>query len=342
MNLKPTNRREFLQTAVGVAGTTIVAHKAKTASGETENQQVKGDILRAGIIGCDTSHCGAFTKLLNDNNTPADMAGVRVVVAYPSFSEDIKGSVGRVKDISKQLSERWGVKMAGTIEEMLEQVDVVLLMSVDGRRHLAEIKPVAEAGKPVYIDKPFAASLDDAKGMVKIIKEHKLPCFSCSSLRYDSSFTKFMANEKARGKIFGCDAFSPAHQESTNPGFFWYGIHGVEILYTIMGCGCDSVRCTSTEGSDLAVGTWSGGRLGSMRGIREGKRDYGAMVLCQNSFKHLKYSGDYYPNLVREIVKFFKSRKPPFPIEETLEICAFIDAAWRSSKKGGIEVKLSL
>ncbi|MHC4441104.1 MAG: Gfo/Idh/MocA family protein [Planctomycetota bacterium] len=345
MDRNRTNRRAFLQSAAGAAvGMTVVSDKARSASEETIKQGSKSGIIRAGMIGCDTSHCPRFTQLLNDDNAPADRAGVRVVAAYPSFSADLSNSVGRVKDISKQLSEKWGVKMAGSIEEMLAQVDVVLLESVDGRRHLSELKPVAAAGKPVYIDKPFAASLLDAREMVKIIKGINLPCFSSSSLRYDSSFAKFMANEKARGKVFGCDAFSPAHQEPTNPGFFWYGIHGVEILYTIMGRGCRSVRCTSTDGGDLAVGKWSDGRLGSMRGLRKGwgAGDYGAMALCQKGFKYLKYSGDYYPNLVREIVKFFKTKKPPVAIEETLEICAFIDAAWRSSKQGGSEVKLDL
>jgi len=300
------------------------------------------DLMRAGIIGCDTSHCLAFTRLFHDEKAPGHVPGVRVAAAYPSFSPDLEASASRVEKYKKELADKWGVKMTGSIDELLDQVDAVLLESVDGRRHLSELRPVAAAGKPVYVDKPFAASLADAREMVKLVKRHKLPCFSSSSLRFDSSFARFMADDQARGKVLGCDAFSPAHLEPTNPGFFWYGIHGVEILYTIMGRGCETVQCTSSPDADLAVGVWSDGRLGSMRGIRKGKPDYGAMVLCEKSFTYLRYAGDYYPGLVREIVKFFKSRQPPVPIDETLEICAFIDAAWRSSKSGGEDVKLDL
>ena len=232
--------------------------------------------------------------------------------------------------------------MVDSIEAMLDEVDVVLLESLDGRRHLKELRPVVAANKPCYIDKPFAASLADAKAMVKLIKEAKLPCFSSSSLRFDSAFASFMADEKGRGKILGCDALSPAHLEPTNPGFFWYGIHGVEILYTIMGTGCKTVSCSSTPGSDLAVGVWGDGRIGSLRGVRTGKSDYGAMVLAEKMIKDLRKAGDFYQGLVRAIVTFFQTRQEPLPIDETLEICAFIDAANRSAKLGGDDVEIDL
>ena len=299
--------------------------------------------LRAGIIGCDTSHCIAFTKVMNNADDKAHVPGVRVVEAYPSVSEDIPSSVGRVDGFKKELAEKWDIAIVESIEALLEQVDVVLLESVDGRRHLSELKPVAEARKPVFIDKPFAASLDDAKKMVELIDKHKLPCFSGSSLRFDSNIAALAADTKACGKILGCDAFSPAHLDETNPGLFWYGIHGVEILYTIMGEGCQSVQCTSGPDGELAVGTWKDGRIGTMRGIRKGKGGYGAMVLCENSPPINKQAaGDYYGRLVKAIVEFFKTGKPPLPISETLEICAFIDAALRSSNEQGCDVTLRL
>lgn len=301
------------------------------------------DVIRAGIIGADTSHCTAFAKMLNEAPADGPHAGVKVVACFPSFSPDIKSSAGRVEKFKKELSEKWSVRLTDSIEAMLKDVDVVLLESVDGRRHLKELEPVARAGKPVYIDKPFTASLADAKAIVKLVKETKLPCFSCSSLRYDSAIAKAAEDLKACGKIIGCDAYSPAHLEPTNPGLFWYGIHGVEILYTIMGTGCKSVQCTSRPDSDMVIGTWSDDRLGTYRGIRKGKSGYGAMVLCEKAPpKLVSYARDHYAGLVAEIVKFFKTRRAPLPIDETLEICAYIDAAARSARNGGCEVTLDL
>ncbi len=297
--------------------------------------------IRVGMIGCDTSHCAQFTKRLQEEKPAEGAPAIRVVACYPSFSPDIQNSIGRVEGYKKTLSEKWQVKMTASIEEMLKEVDVVMIESVDGRRHLKELRPVAEAGKPVYIDKPFAASLADAREMVKIIKEAKLPAFSCSSLRYDSKVIDFVA-DAGHGKVIGCDAFSPASLEPTNPGFFWYGIHGVEILYAIMGRGCKAVQCMSTDDGDLAIGAWKDGRLGSMRGIRKGKGGYGAMVLCENGLVPVQAAGDYYVGLVKALVKFFTTKEPPVPIEDTLEICAFIDAALRSAKKEGDEVALDV
>lgn len=300
------------------------------------------DEIRVGMIGCDTSHCGAFTGMFNDPQAKGHTPGFQVVACYPSFSPDLESSASRVDGYKKMLSEKYGVKMTRSIEEMLEQVDVVLLESVDGRRHLQELKPVAKAGKPVYIDKPFAASVADAREMVKLIKDKDLPAFGCSSLRYDSAVQKFVADE-SHGKVLGCDAFGPAHLEKTNPGLFWYGVHGVEILYTIMGRGCQTVQCLSTPDGDLATGVWSDGRLGTMRGIRKGRSAFGATVLCEKSPpQRVASAGDFYAGLVATIAEFFKTRKPPFPIDDTLEICAYMDAAWRSSEKNGDEVELAV
>ncbi len=316
------------------------------------------DIIRIGMIGLDTSHCGAFAGIFHDPTSPEELQGFRVVAAYPSFSPDLASSASRVDEYKQQLIDKHGVKMVDSVEELMEQVDVVLLHSVDGRRHLAELRPVAKAGKPCYIDKPFAASLADAKEMVKLVKEHRLPCFSSSSLRFDSAYAAFQASRvpapatapataPAEGQaeapvVLGCDAYAPAALEPTNPGFFWYGIHGVEILYTVMGTGCRRVQCTSTPDGDLAVGVWEDGRLGTMRGIRKGPHHYGASVMGAKGLECRPSIGDFYKGLCRAVANFFRTRQSPVPIDETLELCAFIDAAWRSSQQGGDDLALDL
>lgn len=309
------------------------------------------------MIGLDTSHCVAFTQAMNDEKAVGYVPGAQVAAAYPSFSKDIESSVNRVEGYKNTLAEKYGVKMVASIRELVEQVDAILLESVDGRRHLPELREVVEAIRqrnaaaaasasktlPVFIDKPFAASLADAKEMVRIVRENKIPCFSSSALRYEANLQKFLAEKDKLGKVQGCDAYSPAHLEKTNPGFFWYGIHGTEILYTIMGRGCRTVRCASTPAGDVAVGVWADGRIGTMRGIREGKNGYGAVVICEKGIRSVEYDGkvSFYPRLVGEIVKFFQTGQPPVPLEDTLEICAFIDAALRSSQEKCGDVPLA-
>src|SRR5436190_7248542 len=52
--------------------------------------------LKVGIIGLDTSHVGAFTSVLNRPNNKGDLAGIRVVAAYPGGSPDLPSSRDRV------------------------------------------------------------------------------------------------------------------------------------------------------------------------------------------------------------------------------------------------------
>jgi predicted dehydrogenase len=304
------------------------------------------DIIRAGIIGLDTSHVRVFTEAWNRKDAPGHVPGVQVAAAFPSFSPDLDKSAGRVEDYKKILS-GLGVTMVASIAELAGQVDAILIESVDGRRHLPELRALVDskgaAGKPVFIDKPMAASLADAKEMVRLVREHEVPCFSASSLRFEPNVQAFIA-DNLHGKVQGCDAFSPAHLEKTNPGFFWYGIHGVEILYTVMGPGCRSVRCTSTPHVDVAVGVWKDGRIGTMRGLREKQRaEYGAFVLCEKGYRHVaSETKNLYDGLIRAITKFFQTKKSPMPVEECLEVCAFCQAAWESSQKDCGDVKIEI
>jgi predicted dehydrogenase len=214
----------------------------------------------------------------------------------------------------------------------------VLLESVDGRPHLAQARPVIEAKKPLFIDKPLAGSLADAIAIAELAKKHGTPWFSSSSLRYSPGVQAIRGNEKI-GKVLGCDSYGPSPTEEHHPDLFWYGIHGVEILYTIMGAGCESVTRTHTDGADVVVGTWSDGRIGSFRGIRKGKADYGATVFGEKSVGQAGGSGGYEP-LVGQIGRFFKTRQPPLAAEETIELFAFMEAADESKRLGGKPVKI--
>jgi predicted dehydrogenase len=293
--------------------------------------------IRAGLIGLDTSHVIAFTKSLNDPNATGDVADVEVVAAYPGGSPDIPSSADRLEGYTSQIREM-GVKIVDSIDALLEKVDVVLLESVDGRPHLQQARPVILAGKPLFIDKPVAGSLKDAIAIFRLAREHDVPCFSSSSLRFSPGIQGMRDNEKI-GDVLGCAAYGPCPIEPHHPDLFWYGVHGVETLFTIMGTGCESVSRTHTDGADLVIGVWSDGRIGSFRGIRSGKTDYGAMVFGS---KGIGPSGGYagYQPLLEQIATFFKTGNPPVSAEETIEMFAFMTAADESKRQNGASVSL--
>jgi predicted dehydrogenase len=292
--------------------------------------------FRIGIIGMDTSHVPAFTGLIND---PAKNYGCKVVAGFPGGSPDIESSAKRVQGYTNELRDKYGVEIVGSIEELCRKVDGVLLESVDGRPHLEQVRPVIAAKRPVFIDKPVAGSLPDAIEIFRLAKENNVPCWSSSSLRFGPGIAG-MRNSEAVGDVMGCDAFSPCSLEEHHPDLYWYGVHGVEILFTIMGPGCQTVQRAQTDKCELVVGVWKDGRIGTFRGLKAGKEDYGALVYGS---KGIARSGGYegYGHLVDEIVKFFKTGKAPVSPEETLEIFAFMSAADISKVQNGAKVELA-
>jgi hypothetical protein len=324
-------------TSVGLMLTGLMFARFAMAGEGQDVQSAKP--LRAGIIGLDTSHVVAFTQLLNAPEPKPELAGVRVVAAFPGGSPDLAASRDRVAGYTTELREKFGVAIVDSIDELLSRVDVVLLESVDGRPHLQQAKPVLQAHKPVFIDKPVAGSLADAIAIFDLARTTGTPCFSSSSLRYSARIAGMRQNAKV-GEVLGCDAYGPCSLEEHHPDLFWYGIHGVEALFTIMGTGCENVTRIQTEGTELAAGVWKGGRIGTFRGLRQGHHDYGATVF---GTKGVAPSGGYggYEPLVVEIVKFFKTGKPPVSAQETIEIFAFMEAADESKRQGGKPVDLA-
>jgi hypothetical protein len=297
--------------------------------------------IRVGIIGLDTSHVTAFTALLNDPSNPNHVPGARVVAAYKGGSPDVESSATRIDRFTAELQTKWKVELVGSIEELCQKVDAVLLESVDGRPHLAQVRPVLAARKKVFIDKPFAGNYRDAREIVRLARESGTPFFSTSSLRFVAELQEMKKSEKL-GTMLGAFTFSPSPTEPHHPDLFWYGIHGVEMLFTLMGAGCESVTRVHTAGADVVVGRWKDGRTGTFRGIREGKTDYGAIAFGSKSVipSSVPMKVDY-RGLVVEIVKFFQTGVPPVSPEETLEIMAFMEAADLSKARSGQPVNLS-
>ena len=294
--------------------------------------------IRIGLIGLDTSHVTAFTQLLNDAKAKNHVPGGRVVAAFKGGSADIESSANRVEEYTKQLRDEFGVKIVESLDELCRQVDAVMLESVDGRPHLEQARPVIQAGKRLFIDKPVAGSMRDAIEIYRLAKENKVPCFSASSYRFYESLVELKKTDV--GGIRSVISYGPCHTEPHHPDLFWYGVHPTEALFTILGTGCVSVVRTTTPDTDVVTGTWSGGRVGTLHGLRQGSTPHKVIVFGAKTVAEQKGSGDYAP-LVREVMKFFQTGIAPVSPEETLELFAFMEAADESKRQGGKPVKLS-
>jgi hypothetical protein len=245
-------------------------------------------------------------------------------------------SIGRVDKFAEEIKTKYNVEIVPDISTLLSKVDAVLLESVDGRVHLEQAKQVIAAGKPMFIDKPLAASIEDARAIAKLAAAAGTPWFSSSSLRYG----KFVEELKKPG-ITGAVTWGPGPLEDLFPlQYSWYAIHPTEALFALMGPGCQEVTNISTSEADDITCRWTDGRLGTVRSIRP-KSGYGAVAFYGGTAASSSREGANYGELMREIVQFFQSRRPPVSNRETLEIFEFLYAAQRSKEMGGRPVKLA-
>jgi predicted dehydrogenase len=295
----------------------------------------EANVIRLGMIGLDTSHVIAFTSYLND---PKNKTGCRVVAGFPGGSPDFPASANRVDKYTQQLQEKFGLEIVGSIEELCQKVDGVMLESVDGRPHLEQAKIVIAAGKPLWVDKPVADDLADVIELFRLAKENNVPCWSSSAMRYDEGVAGAQGNEEL-GQIVACDVFGSSSWAEKHPSLYLYGIHAVEPLFTVMGPGCETVQRTKTDGVDLVIGVWKGGRIGTFRDLRGGKTDFTTIIYGKNKMITAKSSG--YAPLLKQIVNFFQTGNPPVPAEETIEIYAFMSAADESQAQGGAPVSIA-
>lgn len=294
--------------------------------------------LRVGLVGLDTSHVVAFTSVLNNPADKDHLSGARVVGAYKGGSPDIASSASRIEGFTQELVQKHGVKLYDSIEELSRQVDVILIESVDGRVHLDQAKRAFAARKPVFIDKPIAASLRDAVEIFRLARENNVPVFSSSSLRFSDGLAAVKRVDV--GRQIGALAFGPATIEPHHPDLFWYGIHTVESLFAAMGRGCVSVSRTHTDGMDVVTGVWADGRVGTVHGVRGGKSEYGLTVFGASGVAQGKPDGAY-ARLVAKILDFARSGVAPVSPAETLEIFAFMAASDESVRRGGQSVTLA-
>ncbi len=327
----PFGRRRALQLLGGFAAAagTVGLHAAETQAE-----------LRIGMIGLDTSHVSVFTKLLNREHEPGSaLAGCRVVAAFPAGNPDFPLSRDRLACFTEEVK-NLGVTIVDSLADLLPLVDAVMLESVDGTQHLAQARPVFAAKKPVFIDKPLAASLTDVLAIAELGNRHETPWFTASSSRLTAGYGELKDNPQV-GKILGCDAYSQSRAAPGHPDLFWYGLHGVDLLYSLMGTGCQSVTAVQTEYSEQVTGTWHDGRIGTYRAIREhtGHTGLGATVFGTKSITHVNNYYDYVP-LLHAIVSFFRTKQSPVPVDEMVEVFTYLAAAEASKRQHGVPVNL--
>lgn len=292
--------------------------------------------LNIGIIGTDSSHSVAFTRLLNDPSDANHVPGGKVVAAFLGGSEDFALSADRVQGFMITLETEFGVRRMNSPEEIAASCDAILLTSADGRVHLEQFKRVAPYGKPVFIDKPLALCSSEAEEIFRIAREHQVPLMSSSALRYAQQITDDLAL-RGSSSVISADVGGPLDVEPTQSYYYWYGIHSVELLYGIMGSGCVEVNVTREEEVEHISAVWRDGRVGTVRLSSQPGTPFSAEIHRQGQTSSIEIdfaAKPFYASLLEQIMILFQTQITPLRWLETLEVIRFVEAAEESRRSG--------
>jgi predicted dehydrogenase len=296
-------------------------------------------MIRIGLVDFDTSHVVAFTQRLNHLDVPETewVDGARVVAGCPGDSEMMPE---RIPGYAETLKD-YGIELVERPEDLLGKIDAVMIESQQGSRHLERARPFLEAGLPTFVDKPFAETLADADAMIALAERHRAPLLSCSALRYDPRVFAAVERQQDLGRILSVDTWTAAALHPGNPGLLHYGIHGVEMLYALMGPGCQFVQTAGTEQSETTMGMWKNGHLSTVRGLREGQYGFGAVVHYEKGNEVFVIDGSaFYRELLKVYVTMCETRHPPLGYDAMREIIAFCAAAVTSQNAEGARTAL--
>ena len=296
-------------------------------------------MIRVGLVDFDTSHVQAFAQRFNHTSDISEsewVDGAQTVAGWPGNSAMMPE---RIPGYQKAL-EGYGVEMVASMNDLFGKIDAVMIESQQGSRHLERARPFLEAGIPTFVDKPFAGTVQEAEEMIALAIKHNVPLFSCSALRYDPTIMTARAAQSEYGKLLSADVWGACALDPGNPGLLHYGIHGVEMLYALLGPGCSEVRMVRTPEGEVGTALWNS-HPSSIRGIRAGQYGFGFVAHFEK--KNVPYTVEgsaFYRELLNEYVKMCTSGAPPVPYSELREVMAFITAADRSAEQSGDSVRL--
>jgi predicted dehydrogenase len=292
--------------------------------------------LKIGIIGLDTSHTVAFTKLLQ-GDVPAEqkVTGMRVVNAmrFPSPFQTEEGQDERQAQL-----EELGVTMKDSVAELAEGMDALFLEINDPALHVEYFEQVAGLGLPIFLDKPLAGNLAEGKQIAALAEVEGTNMWSASSLRFIRKLVA--AKQEVTDAPKFCNVFGALGKAAAGSDIVWYGVHVTEMLVACMGTGAQSVAAREDDNGVVAIVNYPEERR-AVAEYNRGCYTYGGRIQAGSAVAYFDNRGDVlYYNLLLKIKEFLETGIAPVPMAETLEIQAIMDAVEASLAAGGDTVEL--
>ena len=291
------------------------------------------DIMRIGAIGIDSSHLPEFSRRMKELNAAKKTRCLVTHVFDPGGHDLPKAAewLAKTRDM--------GAQQVGSMDELLKSVDGVMVLSVNGNKHLPLSLPSLERGLPTYIDKPLTCNLSEAKQLLATARKTSARCYSASSLRFPAEVTEM--DKAALGALKAIDAFGPGSIHALMEGLFFYGVHTIEMVDALWGPGVKRVSAVHLEDRDLLDLDYHDGRFARLRMERKGAYEFGATVHGEKGVKQFKVDfAPVYTRLMEGMARFFEGGAAPPPLRDLVENVAVMEAGNASMKRDGAWVEI--
>lgn len=268
------------------------------------------------LIGTDSTHCNAFAKLLKEDNSPWEIS-----YAIRDNRSQLPISVSRREQIEKQMVRELGIEILDELNsELVSKTDAFIIAAVDASVHLSQFQSLTAFGKPVFIDKPLAYSLSEAKEIQRIAKISNTAFFSSSGLRFSESVVR--CSKEIDGEAsWKARLMGPITFEKGIPGMYWYGIHLIEALLTIFP---DDFKVERIEidkkANELLIKLISEHCECMIHGDLSGSSSFSGQIYNQEKSLYFDTDQDskvLYQYLLERILCFFETCELPFSFQET-------------------------
>ncbi len=261
----------------------------------------------------DEWHANKYPQMLKEESDGA----LEVAYAYGHIDSPIGGMT------TDEWCANTGIVRCGTIEELIEKSDVLLVLSPDNCEMHEELcrLPLA-SGKLCYVDKTFAPDLPTAQRIFAMADAGKTPCYSTSALRFAEEYAAVETKDITAIRCWGPNEFET------------YAIHQLEPLVMLMKTSASRVLYLPCEGGYELLIEFADGRTGSIAGYRGGS-PFIMNIQHREKGELIEVKSDFFRPFIQALCNFYTTGTVKVPHEDTLTIMALRGAGLEAQQHPG-------
>lgn len=286
--------------------------------------------MRIGIVGSDNSHALAYAKIANVDKSFEPYRVTTICGDDPQKTKEVaaEGAIPTIVD---------------SPQEMLGHIDAAIVVNRHGGLHAGNSIPLLESGIPVYVDKPFAVSLDDCTDMLAAAERGNTWVTSFSSLRYSLDTVSLEEEASSFGRIRAAQFAGPCDFESEYAGPFFYATHVADIMLRLMNGNIKSISAIRADQGVAVTVQFEDDALVVINYMNDAQYHFTATLFGETGYAHREILAGHgaYTTAFGVFVEALESNTPPIPHDQLDVPIRFVHAIDQSLNSGGKSVSLA-